>query len=258
MTKRDQALRLDPSGRERRIAALDGVQVRADENDSKLSHFSGHAAVFNSPTLIRSWFDEFQEEVAPGAFRKTISEADVRLLFNHDPNRIMARNRSGTLRLSEDDTGLLSEADLDRRQSYTNDVAIGLERGDISQMSFGFQVIKDEWDTSGDVQKRTLLEVKLFDVSPVTYPAYTDTDAALRGEGFDKLSSILGLDKDTSARLLRSLVTGEPEPDLAPDLAAAGEALQDLARSAEPLVKHSAEMARRRLSVLGARAGLTL
>lgn len=186
---------VDSLGRMRFRATLDrSALVRDDNNDSAVG-FAGHAAVFNKRTWIggRSW--GFWEEIAPGAFRKTIGEADVRFLNNHDPNLLIARNKAGTLRLAEDDVGLAVDADMDTRQSYVNDLSISLDRGDITQMSFAFEPIawsREELD-DGEVLYR-MTELRLWDVSTVTYPAYEETDAALRALGFDALTRSLNLD----------------------------------------------------------------
>ena len=149
-------------------------EIRA-EGEGKESRIVGHAAIFNSFTTI--W--DFREQVAPGAFLKSIQNDDIRALFNHDPNHVLGRNRAGTLNLSEDEKGLAIEI-VPPDTQFARDLLVSLKRGDISQMSFGFQVIKDEWDQGKKPMERTLKEVKLFDVSPVTFPAYTDTDVSAR------------------------------------------------------------------------------
>lgn len=136
----------------------------------------GHAAVFNK---LSQNLGGFVEQVSPGAFAKTIVEADVRALIDHETRLVLGRNRAGTLRLSEDNIGLLAEVDLPET-SYALDLARSVERGDITQMSFGFATIRDDWGfTEQDFPLRTLQEVKLYDVSPVTYPAYLDTDVGV-------------------------------------------------------------------------------
>jgi len=179
-----------PAILESRTAILRDVEVRRDVNRGDIG-FAGHAAVFDQRTSIGnplSW--GFYEQIATGAFTKTIQEADVRFLIDHDPSLLLARTKSGTLRLSEDKLGLATDADL-ASTTYGRDLAILLERGDVSQMSFGFQVPKgkDEWTieqvetddgTTVDVEVRTIREAKLFDVSVVTFPAYEGTDAQLR------------------------------------------------------------------------------
>jgi len=171
---------------ERRRAQTGPLEVRAAGEGGDI-RFSGYAAIFNSPTWIGAPGVEsgFQEELHPGAFARTIRTADVRLLLNHDPNVVLARTKSGTLQLAEDQTGLKVDAALAPTQAG-RDLAVLLERGDVSQMSFGFRVVPngDTWEefTGSDgntYQRRVIREVELFDVSVVTYPAYEDTTAAL-------------------------------------------------------------------------------
>jgi len=136
----------------------------------------GYAARFES---MSQNLGGFTETIRPGAFKKTLKEADVRALFNHDPHLVLGRNVAGTLRLEENAEGLLYEVDLPDT-STGRDVATLLERGDISGSSFGFQTIADNWDDGQPIPVRTLLEVALRDVGPVTFPAYVDASSALR------------------------------------------------------------------------------
>lgn len=138
---------------------------------------TGYAARFDA---LSQNLGGFVERIAPGAFAKTLKEADVRALFNHDPNMVLGRNKSGTLRMEEDSNGLAYEIDLPDT-TLGRDVATLLERGDISGSSFGFRVITDDWaETRSGFPLRTLKEVALRDVGPVTYPAYVDSTSALR------------------------------------------------------------------------------
>ncbi|MGW9437940.1 HK97 family phage prohead protease [Streptomyces sp. NPDC055607] len=180
---------------ERRGLSLDtaGLQVRAaDEEGGRVPGFTGHAAVFNSRTAIGNpltW--GFYEEIAPGAFTKTISEGDARMLVDHDTRLVVSRVSAGSLRLAQDQIGLAVDADLDDRLSYVSDLVVNLSNRNVTGMSFGFQVVKDDWTTitvetsEGDLQAelRTIREVRLFEVSAVTFPAYEDTTAALRSVG---------------------------------------------------------------------------
>lgn len=161
---------------ERRILASH-LEVRA-EGDRRT--IVGHAAVFNKDSELI--FGSFIERIAPGAFAESIAKPDdVRALINHDPNLIIGRNTSGTLQLKEDDQGLHVTID-PPKTSYASDLLESTQRGDISQMSFGFETIADQWERgqNGKPDVRTLLKVRLFDVSPVTFPAYPDTDVAVR------------------------------------------------------------------------------
>lgn len=172
------------SGREQRQLTLDEVRVRTDATGDGIK-VRGHAAVWEKPAWIGPPKVGFSERFSPGAFKESINGgADVRYLFNHDPNAVLARTKSGTLKLGEDSSGLTVEADLAPTQ-IGRDLAILMERGDVNQMSVGMQVLDEEWteERGGDgnfYEQRTIRRAKLFDVSAVTYPAYEDTDAGLR------------------------------------------------------------------------------
>lgn len=152
-------------------------EFRVEQREDGKKLIRGHAAVFNSETDL-GWF---RERIAPGAFSESIGKDDVRALFNHDENFILGRNKAGTLTMREDEQGLYVEIDPPDTQ-VARDLVTSIERGDISQMSFGFQTIKDSWETEDNAAKdlRTLEKVKLWDVSPVTFPAYQETDVAVR------------------------------------------------------------------------------
>jgi HK97 family phage prohead protease len=138
----------------------------------------GHAAIFNEETEIGGWF---REKIEPGAFKSSIRSDDVRALFNHNPDHVLGRNTAGTLKMSEDEKGLQVNIEPPDTQ-FARDLAISIERGDINQMSFSFQVLEEEW-IRGDKKKmdlRNIKKVRLFDVSPVTFPAYEGTDIAIR------------------------------------------------------------------------------
>jgi HK97 family phage prohead protease len=167
--------RNDGDGVERRTVTA--RELRVVDGDAG-PVIEGYAAVFGQ------WSEDlggFREMVRPGAFAKTIQEADVRALWNHDPNYVLGRVRSGTLELAEDDVGLrfsVSPPDT----SWAQDLMITMRRGDVSQMSFGFEKVRDVWDKDGEELTRTLVEVHLYDVSPVTFPAYPQTSAEVRAK----------------------------------------------------------------------------
>lgn len=122
----------------------------------------------------------FQEVVRPGAAKKTILEADVRGLLNHDPNLLLGRKGAGTLRLEETDDGVRYEIDLPNTTAG-RDAAELLRRGDLIGSSMGFRTIGDEWgETEDGFPLRTLTEIALRDIGPVTFPAYLDSDATLQ------------------------------------------------------------------------------
>lgn len=151
-----------------KAAAGDGPEAR---------RIGGYAALFN---VVSEELWGFREEIAPGAFAQTLQDGtDVRALFNHDPNLVLGRSTAGTLRLQEDDRGLAFEIDLPDT-SYAQDLWRLIERRDVSQMSFGFLVVTDEWRMQDGLPLRTVRTADLFDVSPVTYPAYAETNVAVR------------------------------------------------------------------------------
>ncbi len=162
-------------GNERRSFQI--AEVRLSEND-KPPRISGHAAVFN---LLSDDLGGFRERIKPGAFTRTIRESDIRALWNHSANFVLGRNTSGTLRLWEDDEGLAFEI-LPPNTQWARDAMATMRRGDVDQMSFGFEKVRDEWHTADDGLVRTLIEVKLYDVSPVTFPAYPQTSAQVRAK----------------------------------------------------------------------------
>jgi hypothetical protein len=191
---------VEPGAREQRAVTLDRVEFRADDDNGKLE-FRGHAAVFDEWTEIPSFYGgSFLERIQRGAFRKVLADgADVRFLINHD-GLPLARTAAGTMTLKEDTKGLRVDADL-ADTTLARDLAVLLERGDISQMSFGFRVGKHELqedEESGEV-RRTITEFSdLYDVSPVTFPAYEGTDAGMRA-AIDELRAAVAANPDLAA-----------------------------------------------------------
>lgn len=164
--------------KERRFVPLDNIEFesRSDDNGTSIGTIRGHAAVFNSNSVD---LGGFTESIKRGAFKDAIAEDDVRALVNHDPNLLLARTSAGTLTLREDRTGLRMEIDVPNTTAG-RDVKTSIERGDMTGASFGFRVVNDEWNTEDEVPHRTLTSVRLYDVGPVTYPAYPDTQVATR------------------------------------------------------------------------------
>jgi HK97 family phage prohead protease len=152
------------------------AELRAVSEGDGPRKIIGYAAIFNS---LSEDLGGFREKIAPGCFARACKEADVRALMNHDSNYVIARTKSGTLRLSEDAHGLKIECDPPESQ-WVKDMMASIDRGDIDQMSFGFRTLSDEWNLVDGESVRTLLDVELFDVSVVAFPAYPDTTVGLR------------------------------------------------------------------------------
>lgn len=159
-------------------------EVRAAGGGSEPLSIEGYAAVFNSYSQD---LGGFKERIKPGAFDRTISEKqDVRCLFNHDPNVVLGRTISGTLLLAQDAKGLSYRCMLPNTQA-ARDLHASIQRGDISQCSFSFAVVPggQTWGEDTDNRgkffaMRELTDVDTYDVSPVTYPAYGDTNVGAR------------------------------------------------------------------------------
>ena len=163
---------------ERRTVLAEDLEMRI-EGDDEAKKLVGYAAKFNKWSEKLYWF---REKIAPGAFADALKTSDVRALKNHDPNLILGRSASGTLRLEENKVGLKFEIDIPDTNTG-RDTAEEVRRGDITGCSFAFVVEEDSWkyDTDDGVDERTIIKVKqLFDVGPVTYPAYPDTSVAAR------------------------------------------------------------------------------
>lgn len=153
------------------------METRSENDKRKIV---GYGSRFNELSEVLYFF---REKIAPGAFKDALGKSDVRALINHDPNYVLGRTKSGTLNLVEDEVGLRYEIDAPET-SFAKDLLVSIDRGDITQSSFAFTVGQDNesWDESGDIPIRTIHKFdELFDVSPVTYPAYESTSVGARG-----------------------------------------------------------------------------
>lgn len=184
--------RLSLDGIERRAFLV--TEFRAEGGGDKPTIIHGHAAVFNSPADSNwGWF----EQIAPGAFTDAVKNDDVRALINHNPDKVLGRTKSKTLTLKEDKKGLYFEVEVPDT-GYGNDLVTSMRRGDIDQMSFAFRTKRAEWDYEQDPPMRTLIDVQLLDVSPVTFPFYADTDAQVRSV----LTAAVGVDETHLGKFL--------------------------------------------------------
>lgn len=151
------------------------LRVAGDGEDRKLL---GKPIVYNSNSEDMG----FIEIIAPGAASEALKKSDIRLLYGHNSDSLLplARTSAGTLRAKETDSGVEIEADPPNTQ-FANDLMVAIERGDVQDMSFGFTVDDDVWETKDGKDIRTIKKFReLFDFSYVAYPAYSDTTVALR------------------------------------------------------------------------------
>lgn len=153
------------------------AEIRATEDTEMI--VEGYAAKFNCESEPLG-FMGIRESIDPQAFAQTLNEDKQYLHWNHNDDIVLGSTKSGTLSLNTDDVGLHFRAQFPNSpegiSKYTS-----VKRGDVSQMSFGFQTRKEEWDeTDPKNMKRKLLDVRLFEVSLVAYPAYPQTNAQAR------------------------------------------------------------------------------
>lgn len=175
-------------------------EVRVERRDDGKVIIRGHAAVFGQ---LSEDLGGFREQIAPGAFAEALQTDDVRALWNHNPDFILGRNRSNTLVMQEDSRGLAIEIDPPDTQTVRDLVIVPMERGDVSQMSFAFSVRPGGQDWAKDDEGRvvrTLKKLRLYDVSPVTYPAYPQTDVSVARRSLDSAMAEF-LEAERQARL---------------------------------------------------------
>jgi len=198
---------------ERRVKNDIDFEVRIDNAESDGMRFSGYAAVFNSDSEPLP----FTERILPGAFKRSLkSRNEVKMFMNHNMDIVLASTRSKTLKLIEDDRGLLAEAILPDT-SAGRDLAVLMKRGDVHSMSFGFSVPSkgDKWNAEGTV--RELKEIRLHEVSIVTgFPAYEATTASVRS--LDILATRTAVDAEKLADVMLKLEAGETLPSDDADL----------------------------------------
>lgn len=170
-------------GQENRILTLSECELRVTKRADGKRVIEGYAAKFNK---LSQDLGGFKEKIDRNAFEDCLTRCDVRCLREHDPRQILGRTKPGTMRLSTDDIGLKFESDVPDTQ-VGKDTVTDIEDGNLDGCSFSFTVKspggdkwEGDWDDS-DPPTRTLLDVRdLFDVGPVQYPAYLDTDVNCR------------------------------------------------------------------------------
>lgn len=206
----DKSERASVTGIVRRAYPV-AVEVRAKKGATGVSTIEGYASVTEAPFEMWDWLGPYSEVVRTGAFAKTLAETpQVQLLLNHG-GLAMAYTQAGSLRLSEDTTGLHMEADVNTKRGDVNDMLLALEEGSVDEMSFAFRVTRQQW--SPDYDQRDILEVDLHrgDVSVVNFGANPATSVgAMRAADFDRLD-----EADARAlyeRLQLRFQPVEPEP----------------------------------------------
>lgn len=151
-------------------------EIRASEGEKPV--ISGTGVVYNQLSVV-IW-GMFREQISPGAFTESIARRDVRSLWNHNTDYPLGRVGNGTLRLSEDDTGIQFENN-PPATSWGQDALESIRRGDVTQTSFGFVALEDDWSIDNNEQLiRTIRKGELWEISPVVFPAYPQTEVGVR------------------------------------------------------------------------------
>jgi uncharacterized protein len=158
------------------IRTVEGGELRV-ESRGVAPVIRGYAIVYNRLSELLGFF---KEQIAPEAVTRTLTEGvDLRALIDHDPRAVLGRLKAGTLRVETDGHGLRVEIDPPNTTAGT-DIVTSIRRGDISGMSFAFQTVQDQWDQTVDPPIRTVLDMRVREVSVVTFPAYPQTEVAMR------------------------------------------------------------------------------
>ena len=228
--------------------------TRNDDEPGDGRSFSGYGAVFNSPTRIDSWEGTFDELIAPGAFRKSLRERTPKFQFDHGHHPLIGSVPIGVISdIREDDNGLYVEARLGQH-ILIDLIREALDTGAIDGMSFRFSVVRDEWrDAEGKIVKpeelsealwsgsrgillRTLKEVKVAEVGPVVWPAYSDTTASVRSTGTVEIDRARLHEPEQQRLLAELLMRADAATENAPERGESDEEPQDTPDGA---VEHS-------------------
>ena len=175
MQGKDKEMNNDTRTMQRQVRSVaSNFKTREDGEEKRIE---GYFAVFNSVYEI---FPGMTESVAPGAFSKTL-DGDIRALIDHETMYVLGRNQAGTLELREDDKGLWGSILINPNDQDAMNLYSRVERGDVNQCSFGFDILSEETDfrENGDVHW-TIKEVRLYEVSVCTFPAYSETQVEAR------------------------------------------------------------------------------
>ena len=161
---------------------LANFKTREDGEELRIE---GYFSVFNSNCEL---WPGATESVAPGAFSETLGVDDVRALINHETMYVLGRNVAQTLELREDDHGLWGSIMINPNDQDAMNLYARVQRGDVNQCSFGFDILEEETDFRDDGSIHwTIKKVKLYEVSICTFPAYKETEVEARKKDFEQI-----------------------------------------------------------------------
>ena len=156
-------------------------KTRATDDGKK--YISGYFAVFNQETQL---WDDVYEEISPTAFDNALKNDDVRCLFNHNDDIVLGRTKNQTLILRADNFGLWGEVEINQADTEALNAYERIKRGDITGCSFGFDVVSEKMTDRGQTFLYTVEDLKLFEVSPCTFPAYPQTEIQSRKKQYEQ------------------------------------------------------------------------
>lgn len=160
-------------------------EFKTREDDGS-KYISGYFAVFNQETEL---WNGYCEKIAVGAFDETLKNDDIRCLFNHNHDIVLGRTANNTLTLHADAHGLYGEVEINQADSEAVNAYERVKRGDITGCSFGFDTIAEENEDRGEDWLCTQTKLRLYEVSPCTFPAYPQTEIQARRKDFDNSKS---------------------------------------------------------------------
>lgn len=163
---------------EKRELLSSDIEIR--EVEGGLRTITGYAVKWEMKSVTMGYWRRFKEQFKRGAFTDSLTQDDQLALWSHDYSQVLGRTKNGTLRLFEDEIGLRFELDL-ADTTLGDDTYKTIKRGDVDGVSFGFQMVKEEWDESDpDNIVRSVTKAKLVEISPVAFPAYPDSQVSAR------------------------------------------------------------------------------
>ncbi len=179
-------------------------KIKRAENSQDGKFIEGYFSLYGIKTEL--WQGAF-EVIEPGAFDRAVAEDDVRALINHDTTLVLGRTKASTLELRSDNTGLWGRIHINENDTEAMNLYYRVERGDVDQCSFGFNIIREEteWLEDGSVTWH-IKEIKLFEVSPCTFPQYKETSISARKVDFEEiLKRKLSLRKEKAKQRLEGM-----------------------------------------------------
>lgn len=193
----------------KRSLEFDNIKFEIREESGK-KKIRGYASVFDSPSNNPLWGDR-KEIIGPGAFNKTLREnKNIKALYNHNTDKILGSVRAGTLELKIDANGLYFEIEpAEELRSYEKDLLISLKRKDVSGCSFGFYPVKYHYETRDSEDFVIIDELKLFEISIVPFPAYSEAGADFRNEGKNETENTIDIVEPINKK---PGATEEPDP----------------------------------------------